>query len=430
MTGFLRTWLLFMTVFGALILGLTVGVDPYGILGVPGVPGLTAQKTAALDREQLSKTYMVESANPATLLLGSSTIAVGLDPESPAWAAQHRPVFNLALAGSNPNVQLNFLRHALATTRPGLVLIGVSFEDALVTRVVFNADHSAEVPAPEPPEARLRTGDDAPRRLDRAVAWAQDLIFATISFQAVRDSVKTLLSQDDVLENYQTPLGHSTGGRFARWIAKEGQLALFVDKDRTKAAQFIKWLRRPLTAVAPIGEMVRLARGHGADVIVFIIPSHAEQLELFRQVGMTPFYKSWKADVVATVEAAAPPESPVPIWDFSGYSRFTTEQVPTAGDTRTTLEWIWEPIHFRAELGTLMLDRMVNAAGPADLGRRITTADLPGRVAAYEEAQRAWIRDHPADVSRIQEIVAAAKKAACRTTPQDCTGTIRPSASR
>ena len=44
----------------------------------------------------------------------------------------------------------------------------------------------------------------------------------------------------------------------------------------------------------------------------------------------------------------------VELWDFTGFSPYTAEQVPRPGDTRTELQWYWEAGHFKKSLGDLL----------------------------------------------------------------------------
>ena len=68
-------------------------------------PRNNQKKTQAVDESRLAKPYMVERVQPTTLLLGSSRVEVGFDPNSAGWPASMRPVFNLGMPGSGPYEQ-------------------------------------------------------------------------------------------------------------------------------------------------------------------------------------------------------------------------------------------------------------------------------------------------------------------------------------
>jgi hypothetical protein len=413
---FLGIWLLALFGFAVLVLALTVGADPYGLLGTPRLAGLNADKPAAADRPRLTKPYLVERQDWSTLVIGASNADVGFDPQSAAWPEAARPVFNLAIDGSGPAVQARFLQHALETRQPRFVLIGVALEDAMV----FPARRvSAATSAQAAFEPRLRTAPGGGANPEYGPARLKDLVFATFSIQALSDSVATLLHQGNPERTQQTAEGRNSAGNFARWLRTEGSYSLVMTKDREKTPQLLSWAFEPRTSVSGLAEMIRTSRAHGAKPVVFIMPSYVDQLEILRQTSLTPLFEQWKQDVARTVEAAAGAEE-VPLWDFSGYSPYTTETLPGPRDTGRPLQWFWEFVHFRSALGDLMVQRMLGAGGPADFGARVTSAALPGRFAAFANAQRAWVATHPDDVSRLAAVIDAAAQAVCGGPVQVC----------
>lgn len=257
------------------------------------------------------------------------------------------------------------------------------------------------------------------------MAWLADMTFATLSIQALTDSISTLLRQDKPLDTYQTRQGFNTGGKFLRWAQTEGPYALFMDKDRMKAPDLLRWSLHPMLDINPVGDMIRLAQSQGSRIIVFVVPNHVDEVEIQRQTGIAPQVLAWKAALAAIVEQAALPGQPVPLWDFTGFSRYTTEPLPGPGVTAAQMQWSWEPIHFKPALGDLMIQRMLTDGGPADLGALITSANLPERAAAFDEAQRDWVAAHPADVARIAAVVDSAARMICNT---DIAGCPRPEA--
>ena len=421
MRRFLVIWLLAAVVFAAAVLALNVAVDPYGILGTPRVGGLTSEKLAAAERPRLTKPYLVEQTVPAgpwsTLVIGASNADVGFDPNSAAWPAEARPVFNLAIDGADPDIQARFLQHALATAQPKLVLIGLSLEDAMVFPVTRRLSAAASTQYVF--ESRMRVRADGSPNPGYARARLEDFAFATFSSQALTDSLTTLLRQNDPERTHETAQGLNSAGSFARWVRTEGSYSLVMNKDREKTPQLLTWSFDPKTTTAGIGAMIRDSRAKGARVIVFIMPGYVDQMEILRQAGATPLFEQWKRDVVLVVEQAGGAE-PVPLWDFSGYSPYTTETLPGPGDMKAPLRWFWEFVHFRAALGDLMVQRMLGTGGPPEFGERVTTTTLPGRFAAYERAQQAWVAAHPADVARIADVVDAAARLVCGGPIQAC----------
>ena len=383
------------------VVGLNVIVDPYAIIGTPPIAGLTAQKPAAADWPRVTKAYMVQRAHPTTLIIGNSTADVGFNPDSTAWPPRARPVFNLAIDGGLPSTHLRYLQHALSVTHPTHVLISVNFTESMV---LPTHQLSAATQSQFDFEPRMLVRPDGTPNPAYAHGHFIDLVFATLSFTAVSDSINTLLHQNDPNSTYETATGWNNGGKFQRWAREDGFYSLVMNKDRDKAPQFARWREQKILQINEVLQMVRLARTHGADVTVVIIPNHTDEMDTLRQLGLDADYDSWKTAIVDGVTQAAPNGGAV-IWDFSGYSQYTTETVPAAGDHTHRMRWFWEPVHFQAALGDLMIARMQGAAEPADLGTVLTPANLAQQISMFHAAEAVWVAAHAGDVARISALI-------------------------
>ena len=405
MARYLAIWAVSLMVMLGAIVGLCVVADPYAVIGTPGIAGLTAQKPAAADWPRVTKAYLVQRQHPVTLIAGNSTADVGFNPGSAAWPKDWRPVFNLAVDGGMPSTHLRYLQHALASAAPAHVVISINFIESLV---MPQRRLSAATQSQFDFEPRMRVLADGAPNPAYARGHLADIVFATLSFTAVSDSIKTLLHQNDPGETYETAQGWNDGGKFRRWASEDGFFSLAMNKDREKIPQYVAWRGGKITETAPVFEMVKLARAHGADVTVVILPNHADTLESLRQIGLDADYDAWKTAIVNGVARAAP-DGGAAIWDFSGYSPYTTEELPPPGDHTHRLRWFWEPVHFQPALGDLMIARIAGAASPADFGVRLTQANLPAQFAAYRAGQAAWVASHAQDVARIAAIVNAGR---------------------
>jgi hypothetical protein len=394
MARYLFIWAVSLILMIAGIVALNVVVDPYAVLGTPGIAGWTLQKPGAVRWSRLSKAYMIQRAHPVTLILGSSSADVGFNPDSPAWPASARPVFNLAIDGGLPATHLHYLQHALATTAPSHVLIEVNFIESM------------DSPPPPAPPAADKKFDFAPRMRVRADgtpnpgyagAHLADLVFATLSFTALSDSLSTLLHQNDPAEAFETASGWNDGGELRRWAAEDGFNRLMVRKDADKIPQYAQWRRNKMLQIAPVLDMVRVARAHGATVTLVIPPNYVDEMESLRQLGLDADYDAWKTALVRGVGNDAI------IWDFSGYTPYSTEPLPPPGDRTHHLHWVWESIHFQSALGDLMIARMSGA--PGDFGAHLTASNLTSHIAAWHAAQSAWEVAHPADVARVADLL-------------------------
>jgi hypothetical protein len=379
--------------------GLCVLADPYCVIGTPAVAGLTRDKPAAAIWPRVSKAYLVARAQPRTLLIGSSTTDIGFDPESAVWPASLRPVFNLGIDGALPETELGFLRHALAVSHPVQVILAANFIDSVVSAARrVGATQQSKVAYQD----RLRVLPDGSANPDYARGHLEDLVFSTLSFTATLDSVATLLDQQRTGTTLLTAQGWNNGAIFRTWARQDGAYGLFMNKDREKIVQFLGWKNGVSVQLSPVAAMVAACRAAHVKLVVTILPNHSDEMETLHLLGLDGAYDAWKTDLLAQVSAA---DKDVPVWDFSGFSSYTTEELPAPGDRSAGLRWFWEPVHFKTELGDLMIARVLGAPQPADLGVKLTPANVAASLAAFHAGERQWAEQHPADVARLRAVI-------------------------
>ena len=421
MARFLAIWLGATLAIAAAVLALNLAMDPYGIFGTPRIAGINRDKVAAVDWPRMAKPYLLEMTHPGAVVFGTSPADVGFDPDGPAWPAQFRPVFNMSLDGGGLGELLFYERDVFAVAAPKLVVICVTLEDSVIMPPVEPVDGAATLlPAPGA-DGMLRLRVTQSGQPNPGYRWArlQDALFALFSMQATTDSLRTLITQSDPYRNFESPLGWLSAGKFALWADTEGFYSLVTTKDHDHAAKFLAWSRAPRFYVEQLTEMIALARDHGAEVAVLILPNYADQMEIYRQLGLIGDYERWKSRVVAIVADAAHARGGTTLWDFSGFSHYATEALPAPGDHTSRMRWFWEQIHFQPELGGLMIAR-ITGGGPPDLGVALTPDNLAQQFATFREAQQAWVASHPGDVERVAGIIAAARREACGAHPAEC----------
>ncbi len=395
MARYMAIWAITLAAMLGAVVALCAAVDPYNVIGTPGIPGLTAQKPAAVHWARLSKAYLIQRQHPVTLILGSSSADVGFNPQSPAWPRSARPVFNLAIDGAGPEIFVRYLQHALATTSPQRIIVAINFIESLNLPPRRVTAASAQ---PFDFESRMRVLPSGAANPAYASAHAADLVFATLSFTALSDSLFSLLHQHDTSAAFETASGWNDGGELRRWAREDGFFRLVIDKDREKIAQYKTWRSHKSLQIDQVLRLVRLARAHGAAVTLVITPNYVDTMEALRQLGLDTDYDAWKSAIVTAGTAAG-----ATIWDFSGYSPYTTEPLPPPGDRTHRLRWVWEPVHFQSALGDVMIARIAGA--PGDFGTILTPANLASQIAIYHEGQARWIAQHINDIARISALV-------------------------
>ncbi|HAM41581.1 MAG TPA: hypothetical protein DDX89_04945 [Candidatus Omnitrophica bacterium] len=399
-------------------------VDPYGMYRLADLPGLTAQKPAIYHRVRLLKAYEVRRLKPHSLLLGSSRSHLAFRTSHEGWARQASRRYNLAFDGATTKEMYAYLIHAHAVSPLTQVLLAL------------DTYHPTTAPAATRPDfdpALLLTQH-------RAVSWwrrlTADLKLLT-SFDTLRDSVKTLTSQQAGDPEWYAPDGQRLGEVFFRRssenFVKVGPRAYFEEIDQLEVGFKLEW-RIPVspgtrvstataaksdasTSLDDIRRLVAFCRTHRIDLRIFLTPAHAHQLELDAATGGWPALEHGKralVDLLAQDAARHPDQPPIPLWDFSGYSTITTEPLPPPTG-HAEMQWYWDSSHFKEQVGDLVLDRVLDfhesgRVMPADFGIRLTPETIESTLAQIRTAQAAYRQQHPDDLAAIRAWVADYKR--------------------
>jgi hypothetical protein len=410
MARYLKIFLLsaMVTVIGiAAINGL---VDPYRLFRIASWPGINRVKPYANHEQRLAKAYLAEWVGAKALILGNSRAEIGFDPAHPAWPAQ--PVLNLAVAGTSLELSLAYLRHAAAVEKPDVVVLGVDFMDFLIA-----------APADPPQAQKAKAGysfsvypDGRPNPYYHWRKW-QNRFDKTVSLNAFLHSLGTVYYQNSLYSEDLTELGFNPMRDYKKIVTMEGYYATFKQRDVENAKRYARGPREifwPGQRRSPVfdlfREIVRFCDAQGIRLIVVIYPYHAHLLETLNAAGLWPVFEDWKRELAAILEQT--PAKNDPLWDFSGYNRFTTEPVPAASEKNREVKWYWEAGHFKKELGDVVLSRLFGSRSaenpaPEDFGVSLTSGNIEKHLAGIRERQARYQSEYSEDLANIKAWIAA-----------------------
>ena len=390
---FLRTWLGATAVLLLAVAGLNAAVDPFLVFGSPLIAGFNQYKPATQGREALAKPALLLRVQPRTVLIGTSKVQVGLDPLSAAWRPDDQPVFNAGLPGATAASMLAVLQDSLA---PSVHRVLVLLEPADLI----------EPAAPFTPAASFRHA-----------GWsrAQDLLEATLTRDALEASLQTMAAQWTSLPSGLRPDGQMYDGTFRGPTLAEGPGALFGQKMPQNADRIANLARRlaeqpgaPIAQLDAVRQIIALCREKGVSLDIALAPVHADLLRLVELAGLWPRYLLMRQELARTVAEAGGGQ--VRLWSFAGFNDFSTEPVPLFGQHAPGLQWFWEPNHFRAEYGNLILETIYRGRG--SVGTLLTQDGLASeaQTAAMEQDRAA----QPGEWSRAAAALAEAQGRADR----------------
>jgi hypothetical protein len=372
---------------------LNAAVDPYGYFGTPAVPGLTERKPTAFTHDRFLKAGLAARSKADCLLAGNSRIGEGI-PNDHAMFADCRQVLDISLAGPNMTETRESVAMAIRSHPATTVVANLDFFS-------FNALRKS-----------TRGGTDwtfAPDPLSRA----RTLFAATLVADVTLDSLTTLARQS-------TTAFYDRTGAVNQSFLSEASLA------RPTRATFLRGLRGYIfhmlpspghdfkvrsAASAPLEDLKRFLSDRQTSrgrTLLFISAPHAWQLELIDALGLWPQWENWKRSVARVNEEVAHDlgREPLPLWDFSGYNAYTTEEVSVDLHATGPLVHYWDTSHFRHSLGARILDHVSGRSITPGFGTRLTTATVEQLLRDTRDARDRWRRDHPQDVEDVRTVVA------------------------
>lgn len=352
---YLRLFLLLVVGLLGAVAAINGCMDATGLIGAPLIDGINQVKSPGNDR--FFKPLAVDLRKPRTIFIGTSRVAVGLNPHDlPAANA-----YNLGLLGSTVPEHIAFARYAI--------------DVAPVDRLVFGLDFASFVdPTEYSSSFRLAI-------LRRHAFW--------------RALPELLLSQSELLQSRNT-FTHSRRHDPPRY-APDGMLIAANERRAPpdpkiraleKVAQYAAAYHWAIPPDAALGDLDRFLAGLPPRVkpYLYITPAHAVLGEALAPAGLVSGYEAWLRRVVEICDARN-----VPVWDFNGYNRITTQPLALSGRDFV------DGAHTRPEIGKLILGTLLQGATVADFGVRLRPETIPGYLAAQREAAEAWRRANPND---------------------------------
>jgi hypothetical protein len=362
-------WLGSLAILFALIAAFDALVDPYDVMGAPRIAGFNQFKVNAPFHTALAKLYQVRRFHPTTVIVGGSVANIGLDPESPLWPAAMRPVYNFGVPSMGVEGSYEALKYAAAKGRIRNAFVILQFE-------TFLASHQ---------ETEGRTIPADPSSVPRL----EDYLLSMFTLSALKDSVSTVIHQWDPVPLDLAPDGAIGESGFRRTVQRDGQGEVFALSEDIEATDLGKLtaLHAPLNDSIPklsyVRDIMDFCDAYGIALVFVLPPAHVTDLEMIDRAGIWNVYELWLRSIATAV--ATHRGGPIPLWDFGGYTPYTTEPAPAKGNKTTQTIWFWDVLHFKRKLGDLLLSRLLTGQ-PPDVGFLLTQQNVENELARERAA--------------------------------------------
>jgi len=376
-------WIAFNLLFGfwillplAIVGGFNFLIDPYGVYNNFFIlRELNEYKPKKEDNDRLYKAIDIIHLQPNTILLGSSRVKRGLDPDHPALES-FPPVYNLGLNGANIYEIRRYLEHTLANNpRLKRVILGLDF--FTFDRHIKNQPGFAEY------------------RLEKKhVAW-KDRLNTTLSLDTLASS------QETIQANFDTP-------KSEQFSAHKGFLPYFKIHDGNTQIRFqgsiklffIEHQNYNLSEkyMQDFKKIVELCQQNKVELSVFISPTHGIRLQSIYASGKWPVFEQWKREVVELMGS---------VWDFSDYNSVNQEQLSER------MDYYVDDSHYTKPIGDWVLNRVLGYQEenvPPEFGVLLTRDNLDRVLEKNRQDRDRWQQEHPASVKFVQLIQADVNK--------------------
>jgi hypothetical protein len=368
--GYLRRY--FATLFALLgAIALPNGlIDPFSVFGsvfgAPLIAGVNAIKSPGPDR--FFKPLQMSARRPHTVLLGSSRVMMGLDPDD----LSGKKAYNLGIPAATIPETIALARHALADAPVARLIIGVEY-DSFDGRVDYY------------PSFRLAI-------LGRFALWRglPDMLISDLALTRARNTF--------LFSRRHTPAPYRANGlRLIPDKPTEGDPTDRILQDVGDYTRLDAELTGVDRSVARVADFVASVPKRVA-VTVFVTPSHAALEEVVDREGLRPAYNAWLKSLVDICAQRG-----IPLWDFAGYNWVTTFEMAVARDV------YYDGSHFRPAVGGIVLKTMQTGDVLAGFGVPLTPANLSGFLAEQPAAREIWHERQPGDVRMITEAIDKAR---------------------
>ncbi|NEQ44527.1 MAG: hypothetical protein F6K00_13585 [Leptolyngbya sp. SIOISBB] len=350
-------------------------IDPYGILKKIDIQSINNLKIKQHTNLRLYKAVEVTRQDFDTLLLGTSRVLHGMDPDNIPFP-EDQQVYNLGISALKPYEILEYLKHA-HVNNPDLekVYLGLDF---------WTFDDSRQA----------RAGFET-YRLGRKSLSVRDLIQFNLSLFSLQDSWETVsisqknpeisLYSDSGFFNLQSEVDYMNNSNKYDW---EEYFFKWVGGHRSEIESSISIVEEQLSYLQ---EIVDYCKTHGIQLTLFSTPIHALQYYDYEQKGRYLRYLEWKRRV-AEISS---------FWDFGTFSKVSIE-TPSP-----EMQYFSDTSHFKPILGAWMIQRMSSHKSsnvPEDFGVWINSENVEQHLQATKIKYQDWKESQPLEIETLDRL--------------------------
>jgi hypothetical protein len=342
-----------LTVFlGLMICLFNYWSNPYRLFRTNTDEVLSAKKPRPEKYQQKIKSEIAKKLPSDILILGNSTLEIGVDPDDPKLKPLKASIYNHAIAGHNLHDVSAGLDDILSVWKPKHVLLNVSLADYIFSEEI--------------------------RKKRTAVAPESNLkVNALFSIDAVLDSFRSWLIPFMTDAQTITARGHNPMNNVEASAKRNGYKQLF-DVANSRISQMMEKYRSgnglaskdKSVSLQDYSDLLRKLEVAKVPTTVIISPLHQDYQRNLRSFQLLETQKQWK-EAIIDLTRQSNSSTQIRLIDYGCSAIWLSESIPKRNDKNSKMAFYWDSEHFKSIVGTQIIldlfqnqDNQLTAASP------------------------------------------------------------------
>jgi len=366
-------------------------VDPYSIYGrLYTHNGVKVNAPGFAYQVRMGKAIAIKQRKPDTLIMGSSRSFVGTPSQVAETYFKNRNIYNASVPSVSSYELLRYFQHAVALGPVKQAFIGLDFyqfHGGRPTQKTFSEERLAV-------NINSEATDNATYDL-LSTLFSGDAVFYSLKVSAgLARWIDISLPNGFISQNYEGGSNESIKSE-AGYINTTYTIPTFTFATNDNLTSTFEYFRK----------IVQLAYENHIDLRFYISPSHARQWEVIAQLDLWDKWEFWKREMLHILEQESRVYKQVafPIYDFSGYNKYSTETVPR--EEGEIMRWYSDSSHYKQELGMIIFDEMINGSGMDGFGSILKTESIDIHLQSIRDGRAQYIQHHKQDIADIKKLI-------------------------
>lgn len=354
----LRFFAGFSMIYLLIVLCINIWADPFGLRAHGG----------RRSHSRMVKAIRVNQLDPEAVFVGSSSVAIGLDPDHEVLS-DYDSVYNLGIFGANFYELKHYFQHAASSGHLKSALVSLDFYG-------FNQFSS---PKPGFSKARLNSRLMHPEDFFKLYLSLEALQLAKNPGSAETD----YFAPDGLLKELENWSIEDRQDLFTKHLRQN-----FLEEGGMYHGQYAL----SQDALNDFADLVKIADDQGIELQIFLPPSHVTLF--YNLLNPATYWQTYQAWLTAIVDIH-------PVWDFSGCNSVTTKSVDFNED------YYEDPLHFTPKVGDWIIERSYAQAGqtvPSDFGTYVTADTIDAHIQQIKQQCESWRQDNPETIEWLESL--------------------------